>query len=837
MANIAEPFDDDGLEPPPPAALDEGWQEPEDPDQPEAEEDWDATPVDLSTAAAQPDSPLFKLPPEVLVRLTGWLGPRVSPGHIGWSAANFFYACKALAELGRDVTVQTEFLVGAYGLPDAVLGLGSWLRMASPALFWAIARRAGTVPRYLLQRLVRRLFFASRTDLLAAASAFLAETYPSRSLTPSRSRFKTDDELFRHIAVTGMVPLPHLIREGEAAGWAVESDPALTAMLTLKLRYGVPVALGPGAPSAASLGVFGRLENENLVEWHPAEDGLVPGLDINHALLLHMIFTGRNDAVRRLLEVGVHTTPDQHRTGWVWEAARSIGLWDPQSHDGDDPPEHGVEQEQEDGTEWLDPEAAVARIVIPGRNLLRGVRSRGKVPAHLIEDIIRTLCDASDNHKVYMYDVESLDDDSAVSRTRRRAVTDATEVAVFCANLELTRLLLKHEQETRDRWRTPDGKACLRRCLRHARNNVELYKIVESYAADVDGDRSVDLLAAFMARDAEKAKELAGQGVTLSVSQLVGVPLLGPWLCTAVDGTLQLLILKDGDLASMHKHAILLVHLKPPQLERVLEQLLECANHNGHELPPEGVDRHPAARLLLRAYSALWERPGGRHLLLRLWGNGRSPLSSRICRTSLLRPHLGDRREHQPRGPVLPFDLEMAVRTNDLEVAKELVDMGVKLSSSWYRSGGVQMLNASTSDTMTRFVADNDLVAPYLVIKHCVERGLVDIAKVAIEKAVQRANHYGHASVVLNTIPGGPVAPELRDAVVDLFRFALRTVPHVPLQLHGIAERAEAAGEPWVSIWGEYEQARRHAALQKLESQSAPRQYPSAVVPSISDST
>ncbi|KAI9025667.1 hypothetical protein DFJ74DRAFT_46084 [Hyaloraphidium curvatum] len=784
---------------------------------PDIEDDEVPMPVDLSTAIDQTASPLFRLPREMLTNLAGWLGPRVSPGHVGWSSANFFYSCKALAHLSKEVPVRVEFLVGNYGLPDAILGFGFWLEMATPDLFSAIARRARTVPRYLLQRLLRRLDAVGRVDLVPAVAAHLVDTYPPPPAPGGRSviRGMTDDELFRHIASTGAIPLPYLVREGKANGWAVEGDPVLTALLTLKLRYGVATAVGPGAASSASRKVLGRIRNRRA-EWHPDADTIVPGLDANHALLVSLIMEdGDVDKVRRLLALGVHTTAELHRTGWPWDIARSIGLWDPAApdnrDDGDDPlaGDDPASSAQE----------GVRRIVRPRTDRpLKDYVPTSAVSGHAMEV---ALCALHSAYLSYPTVRGELAEHQGRRQTVRKMIFDATEAAVCSRGIEMLRLLLEHEHDTRDRWRTEEGRTCLAKWLKLAENNIEMYKVIQGYAADLEVDRSMDLLAAFVSRDEEKAKAIAAEQVKLSVSQMVR-------------------ILKDPDLASVHKLAIRLVPLDPVQVEAALHRLLFCLDHDGMDPPPAGQDRHPGATQLLRAYRELWRKRGGRPMLMRLWGFG--PAQHKVCCRTLLRPFIEDEEGQPNNRSIQEWDLQEAVRASNVQLARQLLERGVRVKVG-ASPMGTRTLGAHTSEEMLALVAEFELAEIEVLLRLSVERTAAELARSIIQSHVRRGRRRDDPFILITAIPEAPVDnPEHRNAMIELFRYALDTVPTADECAGMLRGYAAAAGEAWVAVLDEFIAARPGQAAAPADpeigaaDEAPPPQYPSAVLPSVSDS-
>lgn len=91
----------------------------------------------------QTDSPLAGLPLDVLCALGGYVD--IS------TAATLWQTCKKLWTVGEWTTARTEFLVGQFGLDQAVEGCVHYLRLLTPfvvrAVFGRVKKLKGKIPR------------------------------------------------------------------------------------------------------------------------------------------------------------------------------------------------------------------------------------------------------------------------------------------------------------------------------------------------------------------------------------------------------------------------------------------------------------------------------------------------------------------------------------------------------------------------------------------------------------------------------------------------------------------------------------------------------------------
>ncbi|KAI9002084.1 hypothetical protein DFJ74DRAFT_449388 [Hyaloraphidium curvatum] len=306
--------------------------------------------VALSGVDAQHESSLLRLlPPELLAALAGYLGPRASRHHPRCSPATFFQSCKMVHVLAKSTSTRVEFFVGTFGKAEIGDGMGDWLRLVTPEVLTAVFSRLRScgepIPRYQLQRLQRRLWIASRTDLLPIVMAHQAELYPGPPLQfRDRASFPygtgaslTDSELFRLLVCWGRVPegCEELVREGVKGGWADPNDSVITALRTLIRKYHLPIEHTSSGRSSLSQALFtvslsnnvGRLQEPTFdptFRIEPASDlrydSYVPGTNAAHALLVQSAAAGNERAVRWLLQLGAPTVTSQITKGWFWNA-------------------------------------------------------------------------------------------------------------------------------------------------------------------------------------------------------------------------------------------------------------------------------------------------------------------------------------------------------------------------------------------------------------------------------------------------------------------------------------------------------------------------------------
>lgn len=596
----------------------------------------------------QPESLLVSLPWEVLGLLAGFLD--------GPSAQTLFSACRELFHVGREATTRIEFLLGRYGTDTVVDGLSCWLAMLTPKVLDGVCRRitANKVPRCQLQRLFRRFQSAGRTDLLPVLLTFAnhADMYPTPSPfgasslptasgrsgrrglppvpgSPGLSPALPDETVFRRLVISGRVPngLEYLVQEGLDGGWAVPADSVLTALLTLKLKYGFPEnhpLTGRSKLGRAVDTLVGFAGGTALGD--PRSDIVIPGTDSNHALLIQMIREGNESAVKWLLTYGVRTSLD---SGPLFEAdavqaAERSGIW-------------GSRRIQFENLEPF-------RVAL---NLISAWCARHAVSSPYPPTEIRD----RGGYGTYMRP-------TGLATTGRNGghvnVLDAVEYAASMGRVGMVRLLLQWEQD-KGRWFTAEGKSVLKRCLQLCSHNMQAYEAIRSYYRDGGEDLPMDLLGAFLAGEGDRARELIAKGATLSAEQATHV-------------------LTNSNAAPLHDLLIESSTFDLNQLQHILPLLWSrCAHPNS--TPESAAQYHPAALAILRRYENLWaDKQGkGRQLLMRLF-------ATRDCAQHLLRPYLGATKDFASRSPVLTYDMMRALENNDVEAMKALLDHGVRAS-------------------------------------------------------------------------------------------------------------------------------------------------------------
>lgn len=656
--------------------------------------------VDLARADSQAASPLLSLHEDVFALLAGFLGPRCSVLHTTWQPTALFSTCKALAAVGRLTYARVEFLLGNFGHAGTVLGLGDWLSIASVDVFNAVVRRICAVrsdsegkednttrtlvPRYQLQRLLRRFLAAERLDLMAAASSALAELYPIPVPVPGAfSSFGpagsfelnaaplTDDELFRFLSRSRRVPAyaTYLVREGLGKPWMVPEDAALTAMLTLRHKYGLPAAVGPGASSRIVRNV-GRMGMSQRIPWRFTgteslllHDILVDVVDANHALLVQHIADGDNRAATRLMACGVGTAFDTDT--WFWRAIRAANLLD--------------ENEAEELDSHVDPRSysasglpAVARILGTPRTPVDVFQHHNPptlVPRRLpIVDIVRALFKRFGLETSYPTVSEALDARLVPERHRHpfrrpigHLILDAVEAAVRSSrcSLDFVREMLASEQALGG-LDSPQRQQMLLRSLKATRTHIDRNRLIRSYVVAVDeaDTLSLELFGALNAGDLERAEQLAQNGARIDREQLLS-------------------LLKSRVRSSVMRWAITAV---PLDLGAVCDTITAMLPARCVEAWPQNnpQHRHPGVELLLRGYRAYWSSEAGNAALLRLFSAHDKP-----CLRRLLRPHLGPSEGLDPTNSIAIYDLGIAIRSNQVDRAREMMERGVRIAPDY----------------------------------------------------------------------------------------------------------------------------------------------------------
>lgn len=753
--------------------------------------------TDLSDS--QPNSPLASLPRELLSLLCGWLDAA--------TAAALFSSCRALFASSLETTSRVEFLIGNYGTDQAVEGMGHWVHLLAPAVFQGTCRRVGQVPRFQLQRLFRRFQAASRTDLLQPLLAYASEIYPCAPPAP-RNRLLTkkhpifipnssdlaasipDDVLLKRLVTAGQLPhgLEHLVQDGVQGGWSVPDDAVLTAILTLKNKYGL-------SPDHA---LAGRSHGGRIVDaflctpilatvGDPRCDVFIPGTDAVHALLIQMIRDGNERAVKWLLAFGVNT---HHSTDHPAFTKQSM----------DEMTQVLAQQQERTGIVMaaanltaVDP--ATAARIDPFRAAL------GLIARWCARQGVTSPYPSSENRAAMHHRPTFLGMRGNGPKPQYVNVLDAIEYAASLGRVAILKLLLESDFE-RGRLFSNQGKATLKRCMLLSTDDSATYEVIRSYCRDGLLDDSVDLLSALLVGDKARSTELFDRGATLTPEQAVAV-----------------LSKRGGDVATVHKLVLERVLLPVEQLLELLPILLgrHCACNAMQGLPPHTFPsadssqngmpsaelvrtQHSSAVEFLERYRTFWSDPRGRgrDAILGLFG-------TKQCVRVLLRPFLGDLRQFSRYSPVVAYDFIEAVNRNDREGMIRLLDYGVPC------------IPALVTAMEQRLVKEPGILT--LLQSGRFENGdMVDLLSVAVDAGLSKVVSWlldpAHGHVV-PTVTGNMLEACLdeesiaSDQAVEMFcllvgRAKAQTLPIMHRRIIGGAVRQLDEHDPRQTAWNDY---------------------------------
>ncbi|KAI9026231.1 hypothetical protein DFJ74DRAFT_766596 [Hyaloraphidium curvatum] len=595
-----------------------------------------SAPPERRPAARRLLSPLLCMPDELVTHVAAFVD----------APANLFRTCRALHRLSRRTSLRVEFLA-ARGIDAAGDSAAAFLRIVSPDVLAGLFARApamAPVPRYQLQILQRHLLSAGRADLLPALLAYHGRTYPSPApalreqwAVPygGTSAAVTDAELFGVLLGSHRVPegCESLVIEGMDGGWAVEEDSVLTALLTLQSKYRLPASFAqPGfSPLSKSLSNLSLRPtaalplapgNPNIIDTFPfagdracdvRRDANVPGTDEPHALLVRKAHEGDAVACSRLAALGVRAArlPDP-----LYARAAAEGL---------------LSQTEVARNALANPAAAAEFLLSTDATKPAGQLTAAGVEAGLCS----------------RYGV----------RVRDRAHEDAVAAAAAAGRVEALRVLLDSENAY-GRWETGEGKALLKKLLQACKSNTETYNLVKSYCGvGISEDKSVALLASFLAADEQAIRNQVAAGAKLTTAQFAAAM-----------------------RSPSARPALPLLFSLCPLDATALEQVLKLVLPASAALAIFGNDPNPADPALVAAvsgllahYEAHWRRPAGRRVLNRLFER-----AGEAWRT-VLRPFMGTPEECGVASTAAKWDLRRAVRAGDVEAVADLHARGVRV--------------------------------------------------------------------------------------------------------------------------------------------------------------
>lgn len=292
---------------------------------------------------------LLSLPPEILTEIVMLCGR--SPRHPRASPAALLSSCRELYELGQAASTRADFLVAVYGTKRVIEGACARLPLLRRDVLESVFRRVGSashpVPRYQLQRLFRKCANVSRSDLLLSILVFAEELYPppsTKTAWTSRGRSAAypditlgfhvrfaDDELFRDLVFAEPNASgsdedgkrwAHLIEEGRKAGWEVKGDGPMTALLTLKFKYGMdPSNMTVAGLSRNTAALHGKeLVRRGMQIHDPTEhfrsDFGIEGLSLGCSLVKEAIELEDERALRRLISLGASIVGEDDSFFW-----------------------------------------------------------------------------------------------------------------------------------------------------------------------------------------------------------------------------------------------------------------------------------------------------------------------------------------------------------------------------------------------------------------------------------------------------------------------------------------------------------------------------------------
>lgn len=464
---------------------------------------------------------LLSLPPEILTEIVALCGR--SPRHPRATPAALMSSCRDLYELGQAASTRIAFLVAVFGTLRAIEGSCGWLpllrRDVLDGLFRRVQGASHPVPRYQLQRLFQRCTNASRTDLLFRILAFTEELYPPPSAKTFSAKHRsgvaeyaetslgfhvrfTDDCLFIELAfaepdATGSEAhdrqWAYLVEEGRQAGWEVKDDRPMTALLTLKRKYGLDPNLtvcGLSRNTAALL-----LKEEDVDRFHddplptfPADCG-VEGLSLGYCALIKAIEIEDVQALRRLLSMGVSVVGEDD--SFFWQAIRVAR------------------------------EGIVAENATPEEKRLLAHEATGRVLRDLGFNLnAPVVCDD------YLRICELLDETYQVNQ--EFGLSNGRDVLEHFAltgdgTEEVLRTVLSFLEESG--WlATPAGRRAITNatsiCLE--RNRIDFYEVFHSFSSRFEETNDGNLLVQLLRGDVDGAQVLAAHGQRLTPQQIVG---------------------------------------------------------------------------------------------------------------------------------------------------------------------------------------------------------------------------------------------------------------------------------------------------------------------------
>lgn len=316
----------------------------------------------------------------------------------------FFLACRRLYNLSRDSATRVEFLVGNYGTACVIEASGGWLKLLTAdtlsMLLNHVAATLSPVPRYQMQRLYCRCSNMGRFDLLLPLLLFAKEafpipnsaSYPNSTLSGRESMASAgmsfnpslpDVDVFKKLVLSrgNNVPeeLVYLVEDAKIGGWHIPQDDVMSALLSLKNRYGFDpnfykASLAPSSSRMLKRDYFGQAHahqhghhnfgaarNPQQIERVGGfnTDSACEGTNGGYALLLQSIEEASEVAVRRLLRIGVamdYRTTSRGDDSFFWqsmdEVTRYVGDWlsnDPEIYAGS----RGTERSARRRVEWF----------------------------------------------------------------------------------------------------------------------------------------------------------------------------------------------------------------------------------------------------------------------------------------------------------------------------------------------------------------------------------------------------------------------------------------------------------------------------------------------------
>lgn len=280
-----------------------------------------------------------------------------------------------------------------------------------------------------------------------------------------------------------------LVLEGISGGWHVESDSVLTALLTLRNKYGLPIshtcsgrsdrsqalealsyrstngALNPPMPSR----ILGGMGSEKPVD--AKRDTHVPGTDAAHALLIRKAAEGDAVAVSRLIHLGVSCRLPR-QTSFLWKILDTLGLA------SDDKPIGTVQHSREaseNAKRCVDIAVGTSPSDRRNQNQTNEPAQEQLLPMPTQKanpiTILDTLCVRRGVPSPYC-SVRQVAGGTGGHQGHAKVYLDAVEAAAAAGKMETLAMLLGYEEEGGAdgveggrRWESEDGQKVLGRCL------------------------------------------------------------------------------------------------------------------------------------------------------------------------------------------------------------------------------------------------------------------------------------------------------------------------------------------------------------------------------------